>query len=188
MREEQHDQGGDESSRATAQGIDSSYLTTLYVEYGPELKRFIRGVVRDPEVANDVLQATFARAIELGHTARRETLRGWLFRVALNQAILTRRKQGVHDQASRKLAQHAKRDAERPEESLIRGETVEAVRRSLLELSDAEREVVMARVYENKTFAHIAAEQGLPVGTVLTRMRRALQKLKRGLASGEESR
>ena len=46
----------------------------------------------------------------------------------------------------------------------------------------------MARVYEDKTFAHIAREQGLPLGTVLSRMRRALAKLKRGLESGEESR
>ena len=55
MGEEQNGQGEYEPSRAPASGIDSSYLATLYVEYGPELKRFILGVVRDPEVASDVL-------------------------------------------------------------------------------------------------------------------------------------
>jgi len=57
-----------------------------------------------------------------------------------------------------------------PEEPLIRGETVEAVREALKQLPEEQRRVVLARIYEEKTFAEIAGEFGLPLGTVLTRM------------------
>ena len=187
---EGRDEGQDEElTRVVVPGLDATYLAQLYVEYGPELRRFILGVVRDPEVASDVLQATFAKAIELGHTAREETVRGWLFRVALNEALATRRRRATREGANRKLAWWgAGQGGERPEESLIRGETVEAVRRTLSKLPEAEREVVRARVYEGKTFARIAEDQGVPLGTVLTRMRRALEKLRRGPETGEGAR
>jgi RNA polymerase sigma-70 factor (ECF subfamily) len=40
-------------------------------------------------------------------------------------------------------------------------------------------------MYEDKTFAQIAEELGLPLGTVLTRMRLALEKLRRTLRPGD---
>ena len=45
--------------------------------------------------------------------------------------------------------------------------------------------MVLARVYEEKTFAEIAGETGLPLGTVLTRMRRALEKMRRTMRPGD---
>jgi RNA polymerase sigma factor (sigma-70 family) len=165
--------------------IDASLVAALYVDHGMELRRFVLGVVRDPDTAGDVLQATFAKAVELGHTARSETLKGWLFRVAYHEAMTLRRRQTTRDQAHRRLAPLQKPSGERPDEGLIRGETVEAVRRALAALPAEQRRVVWARMYEDKTFAEIAAEAGLPLGTVLTRMRRALQKLRRNLREGD---
>ena len=57
------------------------------------------GVVRDPEVADDVLQGTFRTAIERGHTARTETFKGWLFQVAFREALTVRRRRETRDQA-----------------------------------------------------------------------------------------
>ena len=56
--------------------IDPTRVAALFAEYGAELRRFVLGVVRDPELAGDVLQVTFARAVERGHTARAETIKG----------------------------------------------------------------------------------------------------------------
>ena len=165
--------------------IDASLVAALYVDHGTELRRFVLGVVRDPDVAGDVLQATFTKAIELGHTARSESLKGWLFRVAYHEALTQRRRQTTRDQANRRLAPLRRHAGERPDESLIRGEAVEAVRRALATLPGEQRRVVWARMYEDKTFAEIAAEDGLPLGTVLTRMRLALEKLRRHLLEGD---
>src|ERR1700722_11666213 len=81
----------------------ASWAESLFLAHGAELRRFVLGVVRDPSLADDVLQATFVKAIELGHTARTETLKGWLFRVAYHEALAVRRRQGVKDKAYRKL-------------------------------------------------------------------------------------
>ena len=171
---------------ATGSGtIDASLIAALYVEHGNELRRFVLGVVRDPEAAGDVMQNTFAKAVEVGHRARAETLKGWLFRVAYHEALTARRRQTTREQAKRRLADLGLRGGERPEESLVRGETVEAVRRALGELPEEQRRVVWARMYEDKTFAQIAEESGMPLGTVLTRMRLALEKLRRSLRAGD---
>jgi RNA polymerase sigma-70 factor (ECF subfamily) len=161
--------------------IDRAEVAVLYARYGAELRRFVLGVVRDPELTGDVLQATFARAIERGHTARTETIKGWLFQVAFREALTARRRHRTREDACRRLATLGFSPGERPEDGLIREETVAAVRKALGELPAEQSKVVWARMYEDKTFAQIADESGLPLGTVLTRMRLALEKLRRTL-------
>jgi RNA polymerase sigma factor (sigma-70 family) len=166
-------------------GFDRALVAELYEKYGNELRRFVLGVVRDPERAGDVVQAAFVRAAELGHTARPETIKGWLFQVAFREALTVRRRVEARDRAVRRLAALGFRPGERPEETLIRNETIAAVRRALQELPAEQNRVVWARMYEDKTFAQIAEESGLPLGTVLTRMRLGLEKLRRNLKMGE---
>ena len=175
----------EDQAEANPGRIDASRIAALYKDHGPELRRFVLGVVRDPDLAGDVMQATFAKAVERGHTARAGSLKGWLFRVAFHEALTLRRRQAARDQALHRLAPLRQRTGERPEDRLIRGETVEAVRRSLAALPADQRRVVWARMYEDKTFAEIAAEAGVPLGTVLTRMRLALEKLRRCLREGD---
>jgi RNA polymerase sigma-70 factor (ECF subfamily) len=159
--------------------IDRAEVAVLYARYFAELRRFVLGVLGDPELTGDVLQATFARAIERGHTARTETIKGWLFQVAFREALTAQRRDRTREEASRRLAALGFSRGERPEEGLIREETVAAVRKALGELPAEQSKVVWARMYEDKTFAQIAEESGLPLGTVLTRMRLALEKLRR---------
>lgn len=164
---------------------DAARVVALYESHGRELRRFVLGITRDPGAADDVLQSTFAKAVELGHTARAETFKGWLFRVAFHEALEARRRREGREQGVRRLAALGSPRVEAPETELIRGETVEAVRRALEKLPEEQRRVVRARMYEDKTFAEIAEESGLPLGTVLTRMRLALEKLRRSLHKGD---
>ena len=165
--------------------VDTTRLLALYESHGPELRRFILGVTRDPELTNDVIQATYAKAVELGHTARPETFKGWLFRVAFHEALTARRRRDARNQGVRRLADLGGHTGERPDERLIRDETIEAVRQALGDLPPEQQRVVWARMYEDKTFAEIAQEFRLPLGTVLTRMRLALEKLRRSLRPGD---
>jgi RNA polymerase sigma-70 factor (ECF subfamily) len=160
---------------------DESRVAALFKEHGPELRRFILGVVRDPDLAEDVVQTAFTRAVEQGHTARDASLKSWLFQVAYHEAITVRRRQAVRDQAGCRLAALGSPSGEQPDESLIRVEQIEAVRRALASLPPEQRRVVQARIYEDKTFAQIAGDDGLPLGTVLTRMRLALERMRRAL-------
>ena len=64
------------------------------------------------------------------------------------------------------------------EHFILREETRQAVRESLKSLPIEQQQVIHRRIYEGKTFAEIAAEMQLPLGTVLTWMRRGLIKLR----------
>ncbi len=159
-------------------------VASLYAAIADELRRFILGVVRDPDLADDVMQATFVKAVEHGHEARAETARGWLFRVAFHEALASRRRQAARDKGHRKLASFRPRPDAPLDDALVRSEIVEAVRKALGDLPEEQRRVVLARIYDDKTFAQIAGEFNLPLGTVLTRMRRALEKMRRTMRPG----
>ncbi len=72
-----------------------------------------------------------------------------------------------------------------PESRLVHAETVERVRKALRELPAEQAEVVRRRMFREQKFAEIAAELNLPLGTVLTRMRLALARLRKSLKPEE---
>lgn len=159
--------------------LDPAVVAELYVEHADELRAFLTGVLRDGELANEAVQATFAKAVETGHTARQETFKGWLFRVAYHEALAIRRRQKVQKKVYRRLAWNSDESSKAPAESLLRWEQAERVRAALDELPPEQQQVVRLRIYDEKTFAVIADELQVPLGTVLTRMRLALKKLAR---------
>lgn len=165
--------------------IDSALVSALYEEHSQELRRFLFGVLRDHDLATDALQNAFSKMIEVGHTARQETLKGWLFRVAYHEALALRRRQGVDSKAMRKIASAGPAPSESPDEALCRSEAIDRVRDALEQLPAEQRQVVRMRMYQQQTFAAIAAELGLPLGTVLTRMKLAVDKLRLKLAGDE---
>ena len=161
--------------------LNPSIVAALYLAHGEELRRFLLGLVRDPALAADVLQTTFARLVERGHETREETRKAWLFRVAYHEAMAVRRREAVGDRVVRDVAWQANGDATTADDRLIRYETVEMIREELASLRPEERQVVRMRIYEEKTFAVIAKELDIPLGTALARMRSALMKLRKKL-------
>ena len=165
--------------------IDPAVVATLYLDYADDLRAFLTGVLRDRDAAAEALQSTFTKAMEAGHTARPETLKGWLFRVAYNEAMGIRRRQKIHNKSLEKIAWHRTGEDNRPDDNVVRAETISRIRSALEVLSDEQREVVRLRIYEEMTFASIAECLELPLGTVLTRMRLALRKLQREVKDDE---
>lgn len=171
--------------------FDPQQTTAWFADFAGELRSFLFGVLRNEDLAAEALQATWVKVIERGHEAQPETRRGWLFRVALNEALVLKRRGKVQEKSFRQLAQSdarrhespsgsATRD-ESPEGFVLRAELVEHVRSALESLPADQRQVVRMRIYENKTFAVISEELGIPLGTALTRMRLAMEKLQQRL-------
>jgi RNA polymerase sigma factor (sigma-70 family) len=177
--------GGDGHLTTADQGrIDPAVVRALYECYADEMRLFLMGVLKNADLADEALQNTFAKAVESGHTAREESVKGWLFQVAFHEALLLRRRGQVHTRSLRQLVQRVSSEGpDRPDDRLVRSETSEQVRRALAELPADQRQVVEMRIYEDKTFAAIADELSAPLGTVLTRMRLALKRLSRRLGS-----
>jgi len=102
--------------------------------------------------------------------------------VAYNEAMAVRRREGVGDKVLRRVAWHTNGAAGGADEPLLRLEAVQSVREALEELPAEQRQVVRMRIYEEKTFATIAKELRIPLGTALGRMRTAMIKLRARLA------
>ena len=166
-----------------------------FTEFAGELRAFLLGVLRNDDLAGEALQATLVKALERGQEARPETRRGWLFRVALNEALVLKRRAKIQEKSFRELAQNDVRRHESaggsvtrnesPEGFALRAEAIDRVRLALDGLPAEQRRVVRMRIYEHKTFAVIASELKVPLGTVLTRMRLATEKLRDRLAELE---
>ena len=165
--------------------IDPTVVAALFLEHEEELRRFLVGVLRDRQLANDALQNTFAKMMERGHEVQAGSRKGWLFRVAFNEAMLLRRRAATGDRAVRAAAWSRRREETGSDEPLIRFEEVELVRAAMQELPPDQLQIVRMRIYEEKTFAVIAEELGIPLGTALARMRAALEKLRRRLGRKE---
>jgi RNA polymerase sigma factor (sigma-70 family) len=171
--------------------LDSALVAALYVEHSQELQRFLLGILRDSQLASDVLQATFVKLVERGHETKPETRKAWLFRVAYHEAMAYRRRQGVGDKVLRRVAWQAPAcQTTAADVPLLQFESVQAVRQALDELPAEQRQIVRMRIYEEKTFAVIADELQIPLGTALGRMRAATIKLRATLdktTNSEES-
>lgn len=158
------------------------------VQWQADLKGFLLGVLKNRDLAEDIFQKTAIRAIESAETARAATLRGWLFQIALNEArqSLRQKKREIqhHERHAEQVASdYAERQANAGAQwmldlGLVSDETVKAIQRSLIRLPQEQQEVVRRRIYGEETFAEIAEQMQLPLGTVLTWMRRGLLRLK----------
>jgi RNA polymerase sigma-70 factor (ECF subfamily) len=158
--------------------LDPSEVGRLFEEHAAALLRYLVGVLRDHELANDVLQVSFKRLQEKGGGTRPEARRAWLYRVAHNEALAVRRRAATGSKVVTQLSWQLDPTVETPESQLLRQESIEQVQRAIEGLPANQAEVVRMRIYENKRFVEIAAELDIPLGTALGRMRAALKKLR----------
>ena len=112
-----------------------------------------------------------------------KNLRAWIFRIGLNAAkdlqrnAWRRKAKPYGDAVPAEVAGTLKT----PSDVIENRETLERLRRALLELRPEEKEIFLLRQNGDLTYEEIAKLRRTPVGTVKTQMRAALQKLKRVL-------
>ena len=144
----------------------------------------------DPHGAEDLVQEAFLRAYRaLDRFDPRFSLSTWLARIALNAARDQGRKARVRQDALPRVAhaeaarqEHGGGDDVAPDVAAERREAQVRVGEALAELPDEQREVVVLSVYGGLTHAEIAATLEQPLGTVKSRMRAGLGRLRRLVA------
>ena len=167
---------------------ESLAVREAYLRHAPELRRFIYGLTKNREQVDEFSQATFAKLVENFGDIDPARLKAWLFRVAFNEVMLSRRKTGVRTRLRPTVARSVNDSSMAPLESLNRSEDVKRVRQAIEELPAEQQAVVKLRIYEELKFAEIAERLAVPLGTVLGRMRTATLKLARILDNESESR
>jgi RNA polymerase sigma factor (sigma-70 family) len=140
---------------------------------------YARWLTKNEAEAEDVVQDACVRAMRFFSSLRGDDARAWLFTIVRN-AWYSRlsRKVSVPDGAGLNDAERQAPDgALDPEERLLQQHTVALVRAALEELPVDYREVILLREIEGLSYKEIAAVVGVPIGTVMSRLARARERL-----------
>jgi len=134
----------------------------------------------DANLAEDAAQEAFIRAWQhLPNYRPRSPFRNWVYRIATNVATdLIRRERETVDVDTLSLVSLD----EGPEAMVERGERGERVRQAVLALPPASRTVLVLREYEGLSYREIADTLGIPIGTVMSRLNYARNRLRESLA------
>jgi RNA polymerase sigma-70 factor (ECF subfamily) len=152
----------------------------LFERYEGPVFRFLYGMLRDHHAAEDALQETFVQALRKADAASPATLRGWLFTVAHQQAILTRRRARRYPIPAESAALLGLVDDSLvgPDAVVGRADDLRAVSELLLQLPDVQQQVIRLRVYDGLKFREVAEAMGCPINTALARMHDGLTRLR----------
>ncbi len=178
--------------KAYAQG-DNDAFDQLLRKYSDKVFAYIIRTVKNEDVANDIFQDTFVKAIltiRQGRYTENGKFPAWITRIAHNLIIDYYRQTKAENLQSSDVAEadvlNRKELSEATiEEEIISRQLLEDVRRLIKYLPEPQREVLTMRFYRNMSFKEIAEETRVSINTALGRMRYAVLNLRR-IASEKE--
>ncbi len=154
--------------------MGDSAVIDVFERYREDVYRWAYRVLGRHHDALDAAQDVFLRWLNQSRTAAPpRSARGWLRQATINRSIdLLRARRGVGAAAQKEAMQSAARLTEAgAEQAELRND----ISGALAELSEAQRSVLVAKVYDGMTFAEIAEELGVAVPTAKTHYLRALR-------------
>lgn len=171
---------------AIAARADRSAYARLFRLYAPKIKghlvaRGAAGGVAD-ELTQEVMLIVWRKAGQFDPS--RGTASGWLYTITRNR--LLNHVRGARYPLPEPEPEEA-RAAERPDAQLEAAEERRRLAGALAELPPEQRAVLGGAYFRGQTLQEHAAEQNVPLGTVKTRVRLALGKLRGILAGGDET-
>ena len=150
-----------------------------------------RHLTRDPEDAQDVVQDAYLRALKYFdgfHGTEVGEGRGWLLAIVRNTAYSwhrRRRPEANVTEFDERLHSEAVAESH-PEASLLGSATRDALAREIDRLPPEYRETIVLREIQGFSYKEIADITGVPVGTVMSRLSRARQRLQQALCAERE--
>ena len=166
---------------------DSDAFDTLLARYQQKIYSYILFLVHDDEVADDLFQETFMKAIvtiRQGRYVESGRFSAWLTRIAHNLVIDKYRQDRnsnviSNDASDADLFNDASLSDITVEMKMITEQSLTDVGRLLKELPDNQKEVLYMRFYQDLSFKEIAEATGVSINTALGRMRYGLINLRK---------
>jgi RNA polymerase sigma factor (sigma-70 family) len=160
-------------------GASLEEIERVYRERAVEFERVAAAIVRDRELARDVVQDAFATVVrKRASFARRGSLDAWVWRTVLTTALNRRR--AMQRQPSNQLSRLAARNGRASEAGLE-----ESLLAEIASLPERQRLVVFLRYYADLDYTSIGAALGISSGTVGSTLNSAHQALRRQLHQEE---
>lgn len=183
----------------TLKQLADDALVTLYLEgnnsafdillerHKERLFNYIFFIVHSKEVAEDIFQETFVKAIvtlQQGRYTNDGKFAAWITRIAHNLVIdqfRNERNENIisNDETEIDLLNDAKLSEGTIENRMVNEQVLKDVRALIDELPDCQREVVFMRYYQDLSFKDIADITGVSINTALGRMRYAIINMRR---------
>src|SRR6202451_894050 len=166
---------------------DLDALSTLLTRYQNRLYRYLLRMVRQPAEAEDLFQVTWIRVAEkIRHYDPQRNFEAWLFTVARNAAIDHLRRirpesldEPIGDESTGETgATRLQSHEPAPIDRIVARERTGRIGASMESLSVMYREVLTLRFEEEMKLEEIAEVLSVPLSTVKTRLRRALDRLR----------
>jgi len=164
---------------------DAQALSDLFEVYRPKLKGWLmaRGVGNGTaeDIVQDVMIKVWTRAVLFDPA--KASFATWVYRLTRNKWIDHQRKHGRMDVRDPELMKViADDEVPSAEEDFMTSQSAEILREHIARLTDAQQMAIRMAFLEFKTHKQISAETGLPLGTVKTRIRSAINALKASMS------
>lgn len=160
---------------------DDVAFAAVYDALSPAVYGLTRRVVRDPAQAEEVTQEVF---LDVWRSAsrfdrNRGAARSWVLTIAHRRAVdRVRSAQSSTDREQRAAQASGSREFDEVVEAVETRLEAQAVRRCLQTLTELQREAVNLAYYAGQTYAQVATALAVPLGTVKTRLRDGLIRLR----------
>jgi RNA polymerase sigma-70 factor (ECF subfamily) len=141
----------------------------------PALRRYARALVRNPAAADDLVQDCLERAVSRWHQRRDADARAWLFTILHHLAINQFRRtavRGTHVTIDETNENDFGQDAVQEQKLMYQD-----VLTKLARLPEDQRAVLLLVAVEDLSYSDAAKVLGVPIGTVMSRLSRAREKL-----------
>lgn len=166
---------------------DNLAFDTLLMRYRQRLFSYIFQMVRDRDLADDIFQETFIKAITTIRQGRYNDMgkfSAWLYRIARNLVVDTFRSEKAEcaistDDVDYNLLNRKDLAEDNIEDALVDIQIEQDLHRLVSLLPDEQRTVVDMRFYRDLSFKEIAEQTGVSINTALGRMRYALINLRK---------
>lgn len=165
---------------------DADALEELYELYNRLLFGMVISIVKKREEAEDLVQEIFVKVWNNADSFNedRGNVYGWIVTLARNQAIDRIRSKGYKTQQKQSVSIHnplfsLEGDHHDPMETTIFSDRAELVKKALEQIPEEQSEVIKIAYYREMTQSEIADYLSIPLGTVKTRTRQGMIKLKR---------
>jgi RNA polymerase sigma-70 factor (ECF subfamily) len=163
---------------------DEGAFDALFYRYRDGIYRLSLAITKDPHAAEEIVVDTFARAYRaLARLEPDDTLRPWLYRVAINESY-DRRPRVAAPASLDDAADEVAAGEERSPSALAEREELRRVVLAAIDTLDQKhRTVVVLHYLSELALAEIAVVVGSPVGTVKSRLHYALRRLRARLSA-----
>lgn len=145
-------------------------------EHLTTLRRYARSLARDPAQADDLVQDALVRAYEKRHTFRGEQLRGWLLAILHSTFLNDLRRSRREAARVERLADIAPTTSEPAQDHAMR---LRQVADAFAALPEDQRAALHLVTVEGLAYADAAAVMQIPVGTLMSRLARGREALRR---------